>query len=532
MQTVSDSFHEMAQNSIVPIDWNLRISFTKEIDDDVTFFTLDQSVLDGTDVLAPSDDNPLQTWDKYAYDPYDDRVIDMEWTREIGFPYSVQSAMADITLNNFDGYFTPDSGSPIADYIIPARPLRIFAGYKTATTVQQLVGLTQDMPTIDEKEKTISFHVLDFLSDIFTLDLTDTLAMQNVTTDIVLAAIFEQFGLSEDQYSLAKGRNKIPFVFIEAGMNAGNVLNQLMQAEMGKLWLDEQGIIRFDQRLLSSQTPVMTFNESNIENIQVSDKDNIINTIKITSNIRKVQDFQPIFSKVNASLSDAETASTPDLTTAFIIPAGSTAFYPNAVLADPVLSAAVPTIGKKTDTSWFTAIKTDGTSVTSNVSITLDELKTSSYTMLFSNTNTFDVVIDQVEVWGEPAKVMDTINYMATDDDSVLKYGTKILGGEQGINNDYFGNQSNCDSFADFILGSGYPEYSGVIEIEAKGDFSLQLNDIVHVNYRTYNHDYQIIKIVDGLKKGLSTITAKKYTSFDWFVLDQSVLNGTDVLAP
>src|SRR5690606_41445615 len=108
-----------------PHSWGSLISFTKAYDDDVTFFTYDVSEYDGPDVYAPNNDNPLQAWDKYAYTNYSERIIDMAVTRELTFPYSVASAIADFTLNNYDKLFTPHSSSPIEQYILPKRPVKI-----------------------------------------------------------------------------------------------------------------------------------------------------------------------------------------------------------------------------------------------------------------------------------------------------------------------------------------------------------------------------------------------------------------------
>src|SRR6187402_2358487 len=130
MQTVSPAFHAMAQNSVIPIDWQFNVSFEKNFDDAVTFFTLGVSELNGLDVLGPSDDNPIQEWDKYEYLPYGDRVITLEWDRTLDFPYSVQAAIADVVLNNYDDYFTPRSTSPIEEYILPKRPMRIYTGFR------------------------------------------------------------------------------------------------------------------------------------------------------------------------------------------------------------------------------------------------------------------------------------------------------------------------------------------------------------------------------------------------------------------
>lgn len=523
MQLVDTKFHQLAQNSVIPIDWDLQISFTKEFDDDVTWFTYDVSEYNGPDVYSPSADNPIQQWDKYVYENYKDRVVSLEYERSIAFPYSVQAAIADVTLNNFDDYFTPHSGSPVEDYILPKRPLRIYTGFQSIGAIPQLVGLSQGMPEIEEDSKTASFHVLDFLSEIYNMELNKTIAMRDVTTDVVIAAILTQFEILPSQYSLAKGRNIIPFLFFEKGMNAGEALNKLMEAEMGKLWLDEQGIIRFEQRLVGSETPVITFNEHNIVSFSTTGDDEIINDIRINSDVRAVQAFQPIYSNAqdeNYSFS-AESS--------FLIPANTSVFFPDASLENPAISHVIPTLGVKQDTSWFTAKRLNGVEVSSGISITFATLYTDSYTMLFQNTNAFDVYVDQVEVWGEPAKIVDQIRYRAYDEDSVLKYGSQIL----EISNNFFGSTSNCDSFAEYALDA-YKEYAGVVEFSAKGDPSLQLADIITLDKAPYTGTYKVISIKQPLRRDnfLQTIKARKYTVRDWFIYNVSEYNGTDVYAP
>lgn len=525
MQTTVSGFTDAMQGNVVPLDWGLQISFDKSFDDDVTFFTYDVSEYNGPDVYAPIDDNPIQQWDKYSYTPYSDRVMSIEWQRSIDFPYSVQSAMADVKLNNYDAYFTPRGTSPIEEYILPKRPVRLSAGVRPIDVLPQLVGLTQGMPEIDNGSRSASFHILDFLSEMYGMSLTDTIAMQDVRTDEVLSELFQMFGLSPSQYNLAKGRNTIPFLYFEKGIQAGTVMRRLMQAEMGALWLDEQGVIHFDERLQQPQASVFTFDESNIISIDSTGDDEIINDIKITSDVREVQDFQPIFT--NAQDDAANLSIDPD--TSPIVPAGGTAFYPYASLEDPAISAVVPTIGRKDNTSWFTAHDVNGTEVVSGVTITLSDLLATSYTMMFNNTNPFPVYITQVEVWGEPAKVVDSIRYRAYDEDSVEKYGNQVL----EINNDFFGSLSNCDSFAEYTLDA-YKEFAGVIEMKVKGLLNLQLGDIVDVDYEAFTDTYKVISITNRMADNNfeQTIRARHYTPRTWFQYDVSEYNGPDVYAP
>lgn len=521
MQTVSPEFTQMAQNGIRPHTWGFRASFTKEYDTDVTFFILNTSILNGVDILAPNDDNPINQWDYYKYLNYTDRVVDMEWSREIEFPYSVSAAIADFTLNNYDNYFTPEKGSPIDEYILPKRPVRLFAGFQGVETLQQFVGITQNMPVLDTKSKVAQFHALDFLSEMFAMKLTDVIAMAGVTTDVVLAAIFEQFGLSPSSYVLAKGRNVIPFVFFDKDKNAGNAFRELMQSEGGALWIDEQGVIRFEQRLLPMEDVVMELNDSNVEDITGSGDSEIINTVRIRSDIRSVQEFQPVYTSA-----DAETGQS--LIEPIQIPASGSLFH-TADLTDPLLSVSTPVINRQTGDSWFEVTTLDGTPVTSDVSITLDNLNNNNYVMLFENDNAYPVLVTQLEVWGEPAKIIDEIRYEAYDEESVEKYGEKVM----EIDNNLFGSESNAESFSLTIIDA-YSEFNGVIEASIKSNPALQLGDIIDVNTRDIVGQYKVIKTGYVMRdsRATHTIRARKYTPRDWFFLDISVLNGQSVLAP
>jgi hypothetical protein len=83
MQTVSTRFNNFAEGQVRPLSWAFRMSLDKGFDDTISVFTLDQSVLNGDDVLAPGDDNPLQIWDYYQYQNFTDRVISIDWVREL-----------------------------------------------------------------------------------------------------------------------------------------------------------------------------------------------------------------------------------------------------------------------------------------------------------------------------------------------------------------------------------------------------------------------------------------------------------------
>ena len=523
MQVVDSTFHSLAAGDVIPLSWGNRMSFTKAWDDTIQFAQYDVSMYNGTDILAPTTDEPINFWDYYSYTDYTNRLLSMEWTREIDFPNSVTAAQADFTMNNTDDFFTPGSGSAIEDYILPKRPVRLLAGYN-GTNIQQFVGITEKAPTLDDKNKTASFHATDFLTEIFSLSLTGIIAMSNVRTDEVLVAILSQFNIDPSSYVFAKGRNIIPFVFFDVDKNAGNAIRELMQAEGGNLFIDEAGILRFVTRLPAVDTPVMVLDDSNVVTLTKSGDVGIINQIKITSDVRTVRPFQKIKSNVR-------TEGEPlDLTSAFIIDSNSSRPY-YIDLDDPCLSITAPTLGIETDTSWFTAVDlSDNTA--SSVTVTGTAQHTNQYVVFLQNNNAFPVAIDNLEIWGEPARIKNTIKYLAKDSDSIDKYELQALGGDEGITNNFFGSWSNCESFAQTIIDA-YSEFSPTIEAQIVGDFSLQLNDIVQLDARGNDDEYKITSITADVYPFSYKIKARRYNPRSWARYDITVYNDpVDVVAP
>lgn len=518
MQTVPAGFNEIANGDIRPLSWGAFISFDKAYDDDITFFTLDQSLLNGPDLLGTSNDNPLQAWDKYEYIDYTERILSMAVRRELAFPYSIVSAIGDFTLNNYDKYFTPNGASPISTFVIPKRPVRLMQGFG-GTLLQQFVGLTQGMPEVSVTEGTATFTAFDFLTQIYDMPIRETEALRDVRTDQVLEVIFTQFGLLPDQYDLAEGRNLIKFLFFEREqLTAGDVIRPLMQAEGGLLWLGEDGIIRFRPRFEQPTQSTYLFDADNILSCDIVDEDQIINRVVISTDVREVQDFTTVYSK---NVSDQSLD---------VVPANGSYTF-SAELTDPLFDAVQPVYGENAGVSWFTAALPDGTIVPSGLSVTSVELRTNTYEITIQNTNGFSVNINQMNIWGQPAKriSVEPVVYENKDTDSIDKYEDKLI----EINNNFVQSISSARSLALTILDE-YSEYADILDMEVKGNPAIQLGDIVEVDYQEYTGEYRVIAITNKSfpSQFSQIIRVRKYEPRTWFQLDVSQLNGTDVLAP
>lgn len=464
MIEVSDAFHKQARGQVICPRVGCRFAFDRN-STVRKYFTLDDSVLNGPDLLAPNTDNPIQSWDEYNYLDYSDRLVSMEYSRSVEFPYGTQTALADVSMDNFDDYFTPGSGSTVSPYNYPKRPIRLVAGFDQTEQVQQFVGLTQDMPTIDNSARVAKYHATDFLAEIATMNLSQVVVGQDMRTDQVLKLIFDQFGVLETQESFEHGANVIPFVFFDVGENAGDVIRKLIQAEGGRLWLDEEGVLKFQARTTTSDDPVFNFADYQVIKMAPSSSSRIVNHIVVEADIREVQEWQTIYTKASSASSVNESL--------WVIPANGT-ITRELSLEDPCLAITAPELGKNADVSWFSVKTSGGVEVLTGVSA-VGTLTSNSYNITFTNTNNQALEVDEISLWGEPAKIVDRINYDLRDTMSEGRFGEQLM---EIKDNQFFQDNDQVDSYARYLI-SEYANYGATYEAEVKGDFSIQLGDMV-----------------------------------------------------
>ena len=526
MITVPSSFHKAAFGQVIMPIVRMYVSFDKELQIS-DFFTLDKSHLNGPDLLKSSAvDNPAQNWDFYLYKDYSDRLVNANWERRLEFPYQIQCGMADFTFDNTDGYFTPLSpNSPTGESNLPARPFRMYAGFNNHIQIlPQMVGLTTGLPDLNNGSRTVDYHGIDFLYDICNHTLRNIVDMRDVTTDQVIAAILEDYGLAPSQYQLAKGRYTIPFVFFDIGEDAGDALKQLVQSENGYMWLDEKGVVRFETvSSINSDTDIEAkLTDYDIMSLQPGTINDIVNHVRITAEIREVQEWQEVYTKSESR----ETVSD----SLWVVRPGET-LEMSCNLSDPCYDIVAPTQGKASSVSWFTAIDQSMHDVTDGVKAT-GRLTSNAYIVTFENTHAYAVEINEMKLWGEPAKVYDVINYDAYDDLSVEEYGEQLL---EISDNQFFQTYYQADMYAKSIIAQR-KTYGRNITAQIKGDFAFQLMDQIEIETSTKEYDgtYRIMgisysyngkQLVTNLDLGNGTVIKDGV-----FTLNVSHLDGEDLI--
>lgn len=494
MINTTEKFHKIANGGIRPLDWKVELKFADRFLD-----------LSG-------------------------RAIGLSVSRSFEFPYNIQSAIADVSLDNHDGFlsFSGLNPSPIADNILPNIPIKVSYGFKTAGVVPNFNGYTETMPTYDGQHDSIArFTALDKLAQISTQHLPNMVMMRNVRTDEVIEEIFSQLGLTSAEYDLEEGLNVIPFVYFDADKSVGNALKELIQAEDGRLWQDEVGVIRFTKRVTSvfQADPVMVLTKSNVLSITPSRDSGIINQVNIKADIRQIESNQQVFMITN----DLGYQSSDDN---YRVPAnGQATFWLG--FDDPIWSCVQPTLNGGANTSRFTAVNLSGTKINSGVSA-VGTLFATTYKVVFTNNTSSPISIKSIVLWGEPAKLIggQAVEYMVYDDVSVAKFGANSLSIED---NKCFGSVENIKEYAKNVIAQR-SDYSKQITMNIKGNPALQLGDVVIVSIDQFQGRYQITSIanaIDNLTESkLETEIKLQWISdaIDPFILNKSVLDGADRL--
>lgn len=516
MQTTSAAYDARATGQMRPLSWKVLMSFEKALDPAVDFFTIGESTIGGTDIIK-GDNEVIQEWDQYEYLDYSDRLISLEWTRHEEAYASIGVAMADFVLENHDDYFSPGAGSEIDDFILPRRPVRLFAGFG-GDNLPVMVGLTEKMPIVDKKTRQAAFHAVDFLDSIYSRKIPTALTYEDMRTDEILLDVMDQLGLLPTNYQFDTGFNRIAFVYWEAGTTFGHIAQQLIEAEMGRFYLNESGVFRFKNRQNYDDTPVHYFDASNVIDITTREYDDIVNAVEINSNVRAVQALTSNYWELDAVIE---------------IPPMS-AVNKFAEFDDPVTTVTTP-IHSATPivASYFTtndASDGSGATVPGYVALFSTQLFGDSYLMTFVNSHpTATLYVTAIGLQATPAKVVNQIRIREVDQTSIDKYDEQLM----TIDNDLFQDEDEATSRALIILAD-LAESGGVNELTVPGNPAYQIGDTVSVGIPGYVGNYIIRRIVTKLAAAslVQILTVRPNTRQAYFTIGESLIGGTHAIAP
>ena len=514
MQTTSSKFQTILNNHVRKVSARVFASFDKAYDDAVEFFTIGVSSIGSGDMIAPNDADTVQGWDKYEYTEYTDRLLSSEITNQIDETSGVTSAFADITLNNYDDFFTPGSGSLVDGYVLPRRPFRLYGGFDTET-LPLFVGLSDSIPEYDKDAKTVRFHLIDMLSEVLERDITESILLQDVNTDDVLDYLFQLVGLVPSQYSLDSGFNNVNFFFIESGKKMLDVVKDLMVAEQGRLYMDELGIIRFKNRQNYTDMAVHNFDKSN--SIKAEDNgDPIVNQVKVKAHIMASDVYKMIYQ--SSSVITVPGNSSVDVWSDF---------------SNPILSCDAPVFfiadaGYSFYTSSYRSDAYDYATSDDYITVNFTLFSKASKTT-FTNSNVDTIYIIALQLWGVQIIESNIINLIEQDDLSIEKYGIYT----EEIDSPYIQDIDSAIGRAKIRLYD-LSEPGTTVKLTEIGNPALQISDGVDLNIDGYQDLYSILKIYEHYEVGNYTqeLVVRQKDIIKYFQIGVSEIGGIDAIAP
>lgn len=492
---------------------NTQISWKKDYLSTINLFTIGVSLIGGNDII-PSQVGADSAWNYYQYTDESDYIIDASWERKLNMPLGgVSKALADVTLDNTSHRFTPKymgGMSAINTSILPRRPINITAGFNyngIDQTIPQFIGVFRRSPKVDVRRGTVEIQAVDFIDFLANKKVDETTMFTGLRTDQALENVFAELGYSTSQYELDQGRNTIGFGIFEKGLTWLNYVNGMVEAENGHLYQDENGVIRFENRVHWDSAPhnvvSRVISTSEVLESYAPDEDHIINLVEVIANPRAKQPNQLVYQLGIAvelpALSD---------TTIFVD------------FDDPMLQVDTP--------DWVANTLEDasGTDATTDVTLKNSDIFAQAAKYIFTNNSASTLYMTDMTVRGRPAKVVSQIYEREKIDSSITAYEERSV----QINNDYIQDSDWASTYAQSLL-LDYSRPESLITIVIKAQPDLQFGDMISWQGQNYNI-YGIKTHIDPQVGFIQELDLLQSAGLDYFTIGSSTIGSGDVIAP
>ncbi len=530
MITVSSGFEDIVEASVKTPKPGCLISWLKAIDDDVKFFQLDHSNLDGPDKLKGSG-STVTFFDKYDYVDETAFVKNFRITKKISNrPWGVIMATAEIELNNTTRRFTPGYDGVIGDYTaLPDRPIKLSMGFN-GEFIKLFTGYAKrpNHQLVKRITKLTAFDAMTYLSTVESSlqAFTDTPAHE-----IIEALLIEQ-GFGVDQFEIEPSLQQPISYLMPNGRIVTDIFNEICEAEGYIMHADEDGIIQGWNRLhlLGDRTPVWTFNYSNMADVNWSSAP-IINSVKMVAKPLKVMSKTLLWS---SGLPAGAIRLEPNTTTDVF------AEFKDSIGSFPAVSVDVPQPLSSATSSQYTVNRNEeGTADDASADITLSStyLFGESYRMTFSNSSDAPVFITKLELYGVPAKVQLIDPQLQNDTTSIEKYGLNPDNNRRvyEIENDLIQDAATARAMAWLLVNINSDPHARldmdnfvVPHIQLGDPVEVEIADTEEIKYCNVMGTELFFGVNVNLTQKIYVEEREQHT---YFRLDVSQLDGSDGLA-
>ena len=513
MQSVSSAWTAEEVDETRRISQNTQISWHKESTLGNKTFTIGVSFVGDNDIIGI---NPgaVGSPGNYKYFDESDYVTSLSWERGLSMPLGgLTKGLAEINLDNTSNRFTPNYMGGNSE-LYTAQPLRspviINAGFNLGTdiTIPQFVGLIDKQPEINKLTGGYKISASDYVGYFQNKYLDQNVMFTAQRTDQVLETILGFSGMNTAQYDLDTGINIIPFGLFEAGARFDNIINDLVQAENGRFYQDEEGIFRFENRQHYTSYPYTEaqriITTAQVLNVESPKEDHLINVVEVKSAIVEKQSTQLIFQLSAPVLISAD--SDQEIFINF---------------DDPILEV-------ENITGFLLNTIEDGTGsdITSSLSVKSTDIFAKAAKIVFHNSNGSNGYLTQFFVYGRPAKKTSDLYVRSQDDSSVTAYQERPI----VIENKFIQNKTWAESYARTILDD-YSEIENLLVMTIRAIPELQLGDLISWQ----GQDWRIYDMKDTLNPNVGYIqelTLMQRNIATYFIIGVSTIGSEDQIAP
>lgn len=535
MQAVSSAFTAATGSSFRNVSHRLLVAWEKVLDPTVNFFTLDVSQLDGPDILQGIY-NTVTFFDKFVYTDETPYVLDWQITRSVSQqPWGVIMATATLELDNTSNRFFPGLDPTIGDYVLLAnRPVKIQVGFN-GENINVFTGFTDNTTTAQIVGRKLVMNLMDAMTYLQGIK-SEQSTMVNMSRDQIIISLLTEAGFTSDQWDIEPSVNSpIPY-YNPHGKIMTDIFTELCESEGALMFCDENGIINWWTRphINNHKTVQWAFDYSNTIGDPQYVTPTIINDVNVTTTPLAVGAYNKIY----------EVTIDPNNPTDYLVPPGSEITLEADFSGDAAAAISVDTpywVGSSGsgNSTFTTALNADGTGGDGGgaVALSSETLTGESYLMTFTNSGTQGIYITDISLWGVPAvqQTVQTSPYI--DQTSVDNYNRNPNNNytEIGIENDTLQNAFEAQSLAYWyvqLYGQPQPRFT----LATFAVPQLQAFDWVSMTPQEtgVTMDLAIMASTLALEAPANltqTLDIEGRSTFSYFILDQSKLDGPDVLA-
>lgn len=521
MQTTSAAFTAEQKALDRGVTVSTSISWKKQYSPSYKPFTIGVSAIGGADTIA-SVGTTVSDWTRYLFFDESDYVTALSYERGLKMPIGgLSMAVYDVELDNTTGRYTPrymgGSGELYTSVNKVMRPTVINAGFNVNgvdQNIPQIVGVNDRPMRINTRSKSAQMTGYDFISYLRNSYLDRQIMFTSQRSDQVIANVLSDLGFATAQYDLDYGINPIPFGLFDVGTRFSDVVDKLVEAENGRFYQDETGVLKFENRQHWDSAPYNSVSRviytAQVIDAESPNDDHIINVVEVKSKYKVKQPLQVIM----------------NFNTATIIAANSTIelFFQ---YDNPILAVTTPTNGGS-DSYYLANNNSDGsgTDRTSDVSVKSISNFAQTSKIIFQNNSSSPLFLTSVVISGRPVKNVADIYVRAQDDSSVTAYQER----QYVIENEYIQNQDWAASYAQMVINDfAEPENLQKIKIRAMPD--LQLGDLVSWQGR-YWRVFDIKTTITPSDGFVQELTMLQRQINSYFRIGISTIGGEDKIAP